>query len=87
MSDYVDIDTGQPLTDDELHARFDDMLDECCEEVRIGDLTYSPSRVLGMVDPIAYACGFNDWVDGELGETIADAGRVECARCPSEVHP
>lgn len=49
----------------EAYARYDEMLDECCDEVRIGSLTYSPSWVLKMVDPIAYRCGFHDWLDAE----------------------
>jgi len=49
----------------EAHDRYDEMLDECCELVRIGSLTYDPSHVLKNVDPIAYRCGFVDWLDSE----------------------
>ncbi len=74
MSDYEywDIETGQGVSDAELHDRYDDLLDETAGEVRVGGLTYSASVVLQAVDPIAYRVGFNDWVDSELGETITE---------------
>ena len=43
--------------------QFDDMLDESIPEIEIGSLTYSPSHVLKYVDPVAYRCGLNDFVD------------------------
>jgi len=69
---YWDIYSGEGLSDYDLHERYDDMLDECCDEVRIGSLSYMPSRALKEVDPIAYRVGFSDWLDSELGETITD---------------
>ena len=51
---------------------YDEMLDDCCEEVKIGSLTYSPSHVLKNVDPIAYRCGFIDWLDSENLTTDED---------------
>jgi len=33
---YWDIYSGEGLSDYDLHERYDDMLDECCDEVRIG---------------------------------------------------
>jgi hypothetical protein len=69
---YFDIHTGEELSDEELRGRFDDMLDEVCDEVRIGTLSYSPSHVLKNVDPIAYRVGFSEWLDAEIGETIRE---------------
>ena len=43
--------------------QYDEMLDECYGEVRLGSLTFSPSRVLKEMDPVAYRCWFNDWMD------------------------
>lgn len=48
----------------EAIAAYDEALDEG-QEIRIGTLTYLPSRVLQAVDPIAYRVGFFDWLDGE----------------------
>lgn len=57
---------------------FDDMLDEIYGEVNVG-VTFAASRVLSELDPIAYACGFNDWVGGLDDEF--DGGRYECGQC------
>ena len=29
----------------------------------IGSLSYSPSRVLKAIDPVAYRCGFDDFME------------------------
>lgn len=47
----------------------DDMYDEWLDEiyggtVEICGLSYSPSIALERVDPIAYNCGKNDYIDG-----------------------
>lgn len=47
----------------EVYDRYDEMLDECTPIVKVGMLEYSPSRVLKEVDPIAYRCDINDWLD------------------------
>lgn len=46
----------------EVIERYDQMLDECNDEVEICGMTYAPSRALYNVDPIAYRCGLNDWL-------------------------
>jgi len=38
---------------------YNDMLDECYPEF----FGWSPSIALQRVDPIAYNCGFSDWLD------------------------
>ena len=50
------------LDPDDYEDQFDDMLDES-GEIEIGCLTYSPSHVLKNVDPTAYRCSLNDFVD------------------------
>ena len=45
---------------------YDDMLDECNEEVKIGSLSYPVSYVFKRVDEIAYRCGLNDYADSLL---------------------
>lgn len=69
MSDYYDIDTGAEITDSEAHDLFDDYLDDVLDEVHIGALTYSASRVLKEVDPIAYRCEFADWSSEHFAES------------------
>ena len=51
------------LDPDNYGDQFDDELDESIPEIKIGCLTYSPSHVLKKVDPIAYRCSLNDFVD------------------------
>ena len=48
-----------------MSAAYDDFLDEVCEPVVIGSLTYSPSQVLKAVDPIAYRVGLSEFEDME----------------------
>lgn len=47
--------------------RYDKMLDECFSFDSVGGpfAHMAPSRVLAEVDPVAYRCGKNDWMDGE----------------------
>lgn len=42
---------------------YDEWLDETCEPVRIGSLEYSPSIALERVDPVAYRCGYSDFLN------------------------
>ena len=42
---------------------YDEWLDETCGPVRIGSLEYSPSIALERVDPIAYRCGYSDFLN------------------------
>lgn len=51
------------LDPDEYTEEYDDFLDEVSDSVRIGSLEYAPSHVLKEVDPIAYRCGLNDYID------------------------
>lgn len=50
------------LDPDDFADQFDELLDER-GEIEIGCLTYSPSHVLKNVDPTAYRCSLNDFVD------------------------
>ena len=55
--------------DSQVYEMYDDFLDETNDMVRIGGLEYLPSYALKEVDPTAYRCGFNDWLDySELDE-------------------
>ena len=51
------------MTELELEERFDEMLDETNDLVKIGSLTYLPSQVLKNVDPIAYRIAKYDFAD------------------------
>lgn len=51
------------LDPDNYEDQFDESLDDSIPEIEIGCLTYSPSHVLKNVDPVAYRCSLNDFVD------------------------
>lgn len=53
------------MTEYDALKLYDECLDECYPECKIGGFEYSTSRALKEVDPIAYRCGFNDWCDSE----------------------
>ena len=56
------------LENNENTDEYDDMLDECSPEIKIGSLRYSPSHVLKNVDEIAYNCGMNEYNDEKMSE-------------------
>ena len=62
-----EIDNWEPDPDD-YTEQYEDMLRETCGPVMIGSLEYDVAMVLKEVDPTAYRCGMNDWLDGELKE-------------------
>jgi len=49
----------------ELRERYNDLLNNCYEPIRIGKLSYSPADVLESVDKIAWREEFNNWLDAE----------------------
>lgn len=54
----------------ELEERYCEFLDEVYPECKIAGYEYQTSRALKEVDPIAFRCGFADWLDSEIGETL-----------------
>lgn len=88
MSDYEywDLSTGEGLTEYELYERYDEMLNEVYGDASIGGMEYETSSALEQVDPIAYRCGFNDWVDSELGETITEDAPVDVDKLATQAH-
>lgn len=53
------------MDEQKAYEMYDEMLDECYEEIKIGCITLNPSRVLKECDEIAYDCGFADFCDSE----------------------
>tara|TARA_R100000152_G_scaffold2159_1_gene707 strand:+ start:543 stop:740 length:198 start_codon:yes stop_codon:yes gene_type:complete len=51
------------MSDDDLKEQYDELLDEIYGEVKLGNLTFSPSRIIRELDPIAYRTGLNDYED------------------------
>tara|TARA_R100001510_G_C7649768_1_gene207238 strand:- start:1631 stop:1825 length:195 start_codon:yes stop_codon:yes gene_type:complete len=52
------------LNEYDAEEMYDEWLDSM-GEVEVCGLTYCASRVLKEIDPIAYRCGFNDFLDAE----------------------
>lgn len=53
------------MTRNELLAEYRDMLDEIHADYAVSGITFTASRVLEELDPIAFRCGFDDWLDAE----------------------
>jgi hypothetical protein len=45
----------------EIKEEFDQMLDECYPDTKIGYLTFTASEILFNCDPIAYSVWLSDW--------------------------
>lgn len=57
-------------SDRKLETMFEDTIDECQDNIKIGSLEYLPSLVLKRVDPVAYRCGLADYIDSLLTDEI-----------------
>lgn len=62
------------IDESDAEQQYDDMLDELYP-VEIGDMSFCASRVLKELDPIAYNCGFSDWLDAN--ELTTDESEAE----------
>ena len=63
---------GERVGIEELYR---DLLDECYEPVKFGELEYSPSHVLESVDPVAFRMGVSEYADSEVEEgRLIEAG-------------
>lgn len=56
----------EKLSDDDLREQYEEMLDEIYPEIKIGTLTFSPSRVLRELDETAYRIGLSEYEDSLL---------------------
>ena len=50
------------ISEAEAVERYEDMLDQE-GSVRVAGMYFEPSSILRELDPVAYRCGFNDFVD------------------------
>lgn len=58
----------EALEGEEGQERYREFIDEVNEPLKIGNISFTPSRVLEELDPIAFNCGFSEWSDEELSE-------------------
>ncbi len=61
----------------ECEGAYDDYLDDGCEPYHFGYLTFYPSQILSQCDPIAYRCGYTDYLDTELSDALYE---LECGK-------
>jgi hypothetical protein len=71
------------LTQEQLEASFDEMMDEIYPVVKFGDLTFYPSRILKELDPIAYSIAVSEHED-YLAEQEQDEVCDECGAVHDE---
>lgn len=69
----------EPVDGDEL---FEELLDECYPEVKVGCCTWSPSQVMKELDPVCFNIGVTENLDslaedGHLYEYSGDYYRIE----------
>lgn len=55
----------EELTPIDMEQRVIDILDECYPEIKIGSLTFSPSKIVQELDPIAFRCMVSDESDAD----------------------
>ena len=65
------------IPEHEAEALYNELIGECNEPINIFGAQYLPSRALKELDPIAYNCGFTDWLDAENLTTGADEADAE----------
>ena len=65
------------ITETEALEMFNEMLYDCEGPVELCGMTYSASYVLQEIDPVAYRCGFNDYVDSLTDDDIFVEGLTE----------
>lgn len=51
------------LDESDYEEGYKELIDECTEVVVIMGISFTPSRILEELDPVAYSCGLSDYVD------------------------
>jgi hypothetical protein len=60
-------------SDEDIEEMYKEALDEM-GEVKLGNLTFSPSRIIKELDPIAYRVGLNEYEDMLMEDFEYDEG-------------
>jgi hypothetical protein len=74
----------QVISERTAEEMYDEMLDDCEGPVTVCGMTYSASHVLREVDPTAYRCGFNDYVDSLTHDDIFVEGLTDSEMEPED---
>ena len=54
----------------EIEAMYEELMNDAYEPYKIGDCYYEAGTILKNTDPIAFACGVNDWESGHCVEVV-----------------
>ena len=75
-ANYVN-EAGELFSESELEDTFSDGLDDCWGPVSVCGYEYLAGRTLRQIDPVAFHCGFLDWLDAQQsdGELRSVEGR------------
>ena len=76
----------QVITYAQAEDQYRDYINEATPEIKILGMSYTPSRILEEVDPIAYGVVFDEyanhlWEDGTAIEGYNDDDLIECDEC------
>ena len=75
----------QLITEQTALEMYEDILNDSYRRVEFGNLSYAPATVLREVDPTAFRCGFNDFVDSLSEDGIFVEGLTDSDMDPEEV--
>jgi len=78
--DYIHLETGETTNEWDLEARYEEDLNDAYGEVEVCGYTYSAGTVLKTIDPIAFRCGFVDWMNAAGWEDYSDELADELAK-------
>jgi len=72
-----------------IYKAYDEMLDECYEEVQVFSWTVSPSVAFKRIDPIAYEVGLEEWLshleeDGDFCSECEVIAYIKDCTCEEE---
>ena len=67
-------------SDKELTEEYDEALNEG-GPVCIGCCEFEPARILEELDPIAYGCGYDNWIDIRCEEIAEEISKLDSNEC------
>lgn len=59
----------------ETVSAYNDMLNDCYDNLTVAGMEFDTADALNTLDPIAYKCGWVDWCDAEGIDTVKRGGR------------
>lgn len=60
----------KPISEAALREEYDEVLFDIHGDIKICGNYYDAGRAFMLVDPIAYNCSFNDWLDAQCSDGV-----------------